>query len=105
VQLQTLASRPPLALVSASCHSADELRLAETLGADFAVLGPVLPTPTHPDARLLGWPGFAAAVADTRIPVFALGGLQETDRAQALVNGAHGLAMIRGAWKPVSCSG
>jgi 8-oxo-dGTP diphosphatase len=104
-QLHTLSSRPPLALVGASCHSADELRRAEALGADFAVLGPVQMTPTHPEAQLLGWPGFAAAVAETRIPVFALGGIQETNRAQALVNGAHGLAMIRGAWKPVSSSG
>jgi len=103
-QLNTLSSRPPLALVGASCHSADELRRAEALGTDFAVLGPVQMTPTHPEAQLLGWPGFAAAVAETRIPVFALGGLQETNRAQALVNGAHGLAMIRGAWKPVSSS-
>jgi 8-oxo-dGTP diphosphatase len=104
-QLHTLASRPPLALIGASCHSLDELRRAEALGADFAVLGPVLPTPTHPDAQLLGWQGFAAAAADTRIPVFALGGVQEMDRAQGLVNGAHGLAMIRGAWKLVSSSG
>jgi thiamine monophosphate synthase len=36
--------------------------------------------------------------------VFALGGLQETDRAEALANGAHGLAMIRGAWLRVASS-
>lgn len=101
-QLQTLTSRPPLPLVAASCHSAEELRLAEAAGADFAVMGPVLPTPTHPDASLLGWAGFAEAVAGNRIPVFALGGLREADRAQSLVSGAHGLAMIRGAWMPAN---
>jgi len=104
-QLHTLASRPSLALVGASCHSVDELRRAEALGADFAVLGPVLPTPTHPEAQLLGWSGFAEAVAGNRIPVFALGGLREVDRAQSLVSGAHGLAMIRGTWMPDSSSG
>jgi 8-oxo-dGTP diphosphatase len=104
-QLHTLASRPSLALVGASCHSVDELRRAEALGADFAVLGPVLPTPTHPEAQLLGWSGFAEAVAGNQIPVFALGGLREVDRAQSLVSGAHGLAMIRGAWIPDSSSG
>jgi len=101
-RLHALASRPPLPLVGASCHSREELRRAEALGADFAVLGPVLPTPTHPQAELLGWDGFVAAVAETKIPVFALGGLQEANRGQALVNGAHGLAMIRGAWQPAS---
>ncbi len=104
-QLHTLAARPQLALVGASCHSAEELRRAEALGVDFVVLGPVLPTPTHPDAPLLGWAGFSECVSANRIPVFALGGLQETDRAEALVNGAHGLAMIRGVWLPGSTSG
>ena len=105
LQLQTLTSRPPLSLVGASCHSAEELRRAEAAGADFAVMGPVLATPTHPDASLLGWAGFAEALAGNRIPVFALGGLREADRAQSLVSGAHGLAMIRGAWMPDSSAG
>ena len=105
LQLQTLTSRPPLPLVGASCHSAEELRCAEAAGADFAVMGPVLTTPTHPDASLRGWAGFAGAVAGNRIPVFALGGLREADRAQSLISGAHGLAMIRGAWMPDSSAG
>jgi 8-oxo-dGTP diphosphatase len=105
LQLQTLTSRPPLPLVGASCHSAEELRCAEAAGADFAVMGPVLATPPHPDASLLGWAGFAGAVAGNRIPVFALGGLREADRAQSLISGAHGLAMIRGAWMPDSSAG
>lgn len=101
-QLREAAERPDFELVGASCHSADELRRAETLGADFVVLGPVLPTPTHPTATLLGWEGFRRLAADARIPVFALGGLQHADREQALSRGAHGIAMVRGAWLPAS---
>jgi len=97
-QLRDSSKRPDFALVGASCHNAEELRKAEQLGVDFAVLGPVLPTPTHPDAALLGWTGLQQLTMDTRIPVFALGGLQSGDREQALVSGAHGLAMMRGAW-------
>jgi len=97
-QLREIAQRPDVDLVGASCHSAEELRRAEALGADFAVLGPVLPTPTHPDAVPLGWAGLRQLAVDARIPVFALGGLQPGDREQALVGGAHGLAMVRGAW-------
>ena len=90
--------RPDFALVGASCHSAEELCRAEAVGADFAVLGPVLPTPTHPDAVLLGWRGLQELAMDTRIPLFALGGLTPGNREQALLSGAHGLAMVRGAW-------
>ncbi len=97
-QLRDSRQRPDFALVGASCHNAGELRKAEQLGVDFAVLGPVLPTPTHPDAILLGWSGLQQLTMDTRIPVFALGGLQSGDRELALVSGAHGLAMVRGAW-------
>ncbi len=97
-QLRGSTQRPDFALVGASCHNAEELRKAEQLGVDFAVLGPVLPTPTHPDAVLLGWAGLQQLAVDTRIPVFALGGLNAGDREQALLSGAHGLAMVRGAW-------
>lgn len=97
-QLQQITRRPDCMLVGASCHNAQELRRAEQLGADFAVLGPVLPTPTHPDAKVLGWDRLRQLTVDARIPVFALGGLQPGDCGQALASGAHGLAMVRGAW-------
>lgn len=97
-QLLAMKQRPALPLVGASCHDRVELQRAEDLGVDFAVLGPVQPTPTHPDALPLGWQGFRSIAADTTIPVFALGGLHEGDRQQALDAGAHGLAMLRGAW-------
>ena len=99
-QLMAATARPDFALVGASCHNAAEIARAEELGADFAVLGPVLPTPTHPDAVLLGWAGFRQLAADRRLPVFALGGLQPADHDRALTCGAHGLAMVRGAWTP-----
>ena len=97
-QLTEATARPDLEWVAASCHAAAELRKAEALGADFAVLGPVAATPTHPDAPTLGWRGFEANVRDAAIPVFALGGVRRTDLERAWSSGAHGVAMIRGAW-------
>lgn len=97
-QLRGVVDRPDCALVGASCHDAEELARAEALDADFAVLGPVLPTPSHPDAMALGWEEFRRLAAERRIPVFALGGLQPGSREQALSCGAHGIAMVRGAW-------
>jgi 8-oxo-dGTP diphosphatase len=34
------------------------------------------------------------------LPVYALGGMRATDMEQAWECGAHGLAMMRGAWQP-----
>jgi 8-oxo-dGTP diphosphatase len=90
--------RPDLPLVGASCHSTSELRAAEVLGADFAVLGPVRVTPTHPDRAPLGWEGFREAARGAAIPVFALGGVTLADAEAAWCCGAHGVAMMRGAW-------
>jgi 8-oxo-dGTP diphosphatase len=96
--LASIRSRPGFDWCGASCHSAEELRLATELGMDFALLGPVAPTPTHPDAATLGWEGFARIAQGTQIPILALGGLTRADMRAARRHGAHGLAMVRGAW-------
>jgi len=98
-QLAETAARPALDWVGASCHTAAGLRSAEALGADFAVLGPVAATPTHPGVPTLGWDGFEAAARRAAIPVFALGGMRRIDLERAWSCGAHGVAMIRGAWE------
>ena len=90
--------RPQDLLCAASCHSAAELARAGELGLDFAVLGPVMPTPTHPSAVPLGWNGFADIAVDARLPVYALGGLSHADLDVAIEHGAHGVALQRGAW-------
>jgi len=98
-ELGDAGERPAFDCVGASVHTADELRKAEALELDFAVLGPVAATPTHRHAATLGWDGFAHIARDAAIPVFAIGGLERGDLGRAWAHGAHGLAMIRGAWK------
>jgi 8-oxo-dGTP diphosphatase len=85
-------------LCAASCHTRAEIEKAGTLGLDFAVLGPVFPTPSHPHARTLGWERFASIAAEAPLPVFALGGLARGDLDVAIAHGAHGVALRRGAW-------
>ena len=96
--LNDATDRPRDIAVAASCHTHDEVMHASAIDVDFAVLGPVLATPTHPTVAPLGWEGFAAAVAGTRVPVFALGGLNASDLDVAIAHGAHGIAMRRHAW-------
>lgn len=98
LQLADLAERPAVDWCAASCHSAGELRQAEALGCDFALLSPVLPTKSHPGAPHLGWEGFAAIAASSSIPVYALGGLKHSDMQAAWQHGAHGIALLRQAW-------
>ncbi|WP_459616819.1 Nudix family hydrolase [Bordetella sp. 2513F-2] len=86
----------PGALVGVSAHDAAEIARARQLEADFAVLGPVLPTPSHPGQPGLGWPGFEAALRDAGLPVYALGGQSADTRIEARRHGAHGIAGIRG---------
>ena len=90
--------RPDFPLVAASCHSADDLAAAGRLGVDFAVCGPVQPTLSHPEAQALGWPDFGVMIARSPVPVYALGGMQPGDMADACAAGAQGIAMQRAAW-------
>ena len=93
-----LTARPDCAWVGVSCHDTAELLHAADLGADFALLSPVLPTQTHPGATTLGWAAFSALAAASPIPVYGLGGLGRDDVALAQSHGAHGVALLRGAW-------
>jgi 8-oxo-dGTP diphosphatase len=97
--LAAASARPEGLLCSASCHTNDEIVKAGALALDFALLAPVLPTPTHPGASTLGWDGFAAAAAGAALPVFALGGLSAGDLDTAIAHGAHGVALRRAAWR------
>jgi 8-oxo-dGTP diphosphatase len=101
-QLMSLRARPQggphRTLMAASCHNAQELGHAMAIGLDFVVLGPVKATQTHPEAALLGWDGFKRIAEGASIPVYAIGGLRPSDLDAARCAGAHGLAMIRGAW-------
>jgi 8-oxo-dGTP diphosphatase len=103
-QLAELRDRPAVEWCAASCHNTEELRRAEELGCDFALLSPVLPTLSHPGAPHLGWEGFAAIAAGASIPVYALGGLSASDMETAWRHGAHGVALLRQAW-PDNSSG
>lgn len=97
-QLMQLSQRPVFPLVGASCHERNELEKAAALGLDFAVLGPVQATASHPGQPGLGWDNFSRLIEDLPLPVFALGGLGLADMEVAYQAGAHGIAAIRAAW-------
>ncbi len=83
-------------LLAVSTHNDVELALARTLQANFAVLGPVLPTESHPDKPALGWTVFGLLNQHAGMPVYALGGQTSATLKMAQQQGAHGVAGIRG---------
>ncbi len=91
-------ARPDCDWVGVSCHDDAELARAAAIGADFALLSPVLPTLTHPGAPTIGWERFSVLAAASAIPVYGLGGLGHDDVGLARTHGAHGVALLRGAW-------
>jgi 8-oxo-dGTP diphosphatase len=99
-QLRSCGARPvPDAVpLSASCHDAGELRRAEALGCDFALLGSVLETASHPGQAGLGWARFAQLREDVSLPIYAIGGLGADDVQRAREHGAQGIAAIRALW-------
>ncbi len=93
--------RPPELMglmLGASCHTAEELAHACAMGADFALLSPVMPTRSHPGMLPLGWEKFAELTAASTIPVYALGGMTAADIPLAWRKGGQGVAAISGLW-------
>lgn len=97
--LMAADGRPDFEWVGASCHSRAELEQAAALELDYALLGAVRPTQSHPERATLGWPAFGELIVRLPLPVFALGGLSAGDLETAKAAGAHGVAGIRGIWQ------
>jgi 8-oxo-dGTP diphosphatase len=96
--LSTASCRPECSWVGASTHNESELALAAAVGVDFAVLGPVAPTASHPGSQGIGWPSLARSIAAAAVPVYAIGGLTAGDLERAQDAGAQGIALQRAAW-------
>ena len=99
-QLNELQQRPLAngALVAASCHTAEDLLRAEQLACDFAVLGPVRATSTHPDMTGIGWTKFTTMREMVSLPIYAIGGMHPAKIEIARAHGAQGIAAITALW-------
>ncbi|MCU7834387.1 MAG: thiamine phosphate synthase [gamma proteobacterium symbiont of Taylorina sp.] len=85
-------------LLSISCHTLEEMKQAEKLGADILLLSPVKATSSHPELEGIGWQKFSQMIQHVKCPVYALGGMKVTDRNDAIQAGAQGVA-VSSLWK------
>lgn len=84
----------PAHLLSGAAHDRRDLVSAHRIGADLVFLSPVFATRSHPGARCLGPLRFGLLARYSRIPVIALGGMNEQRYRRMQALGAHGWAAI-----------
>jgi len=86
-------------VIGVSCHSAKEVALADSHGADFALLGPIFEKRGETLAPLgleeLRRASARPAAAASRMPVLALGGVNLSNAHDCMKAGADGVAGIR----------
>lgn len=85
---------PPNFLIGVSCHTLDQVRRAESDGADFAVFGPVFEKKDAPQTLATGLEILREACRG-KLPVFALGGVTADNAGACFDAGAAGVAAIR----------
>lgn len=88
-------------IVSRACHNARQLACAGSEDCDVALLSPVFETDSHWDAMPLGVDEFRRLAASARLPVLALGGVDERCAPVLAGPGVAGLAAI-GAFLPAA---
>jgi 8-oxo-dGTP diphosphatase len=72
--------------------------VAEEKNADFAVLGSVKKTLTHPDLEPMGWVRFNKLVNNSNLPIYSIGGMTNRDILSSLEYGGIGIASQRAIW-------
>ncbi len=82
-------------LIGASASSPDAARAAIAGGADYLGSGPAFATPIKSEKPVIGPKGVAAIGVASSVPVFAIGGIDESNVAQLSAEGLHRACVIR----------
>ncbi len=84
-------------LIGVSTHNRQEALQAQDSGADYITFGPVFETPSKAGLiRPIGPEAIRNLKTEVKIPVIALGGINENNVESVLENGADGIAVISG---------
>jgi thiamine-phosphate pyrophosphorylase len=84
-------------LIGASASSPEAARAAIADGADYLGSGPAFATPIKTEKRVIGPKGVAeiATAVGAAVPVFAIGGIDESNVAQLIAEGLRRVCVIR----------
>ena len=82
-------------IIGISAESLEDAVEAERNGADYLGVSPIYGTPTKTDtAAPLGLEGLRAIRNSVRLPLVGIGGLNRDNSAEAIRNGADGIAVV-----------
>jgi thiamine-phosphate diphosphorylase len=82
-------------LIGASASRVPEALAAIAAGADYIGCGATFATPLKPDKDVIGPAGVAAVSKAVTVPVFAIGGIEESNIGQLAALGLHRVCVIR----------
>lgn len=82
------------ALIGRSVHSTEGALRAQNQGADFLVLGTIFPSRSHPGEKAAGVGLVAQVVERGKLPVLAIGGVNQQNAPQVMAAGASGVAVV-----------
>jgi thiamine-phosphate pyrophosphorylase len=82
-------------LIGASASTVERARQAVEEGANYLGSGPAFATPIKAEKPVLGPTGIAAIAKEVSVPVFAIGGIDETNIGQLTAAGLHRASVIR----------
>ena len=77
---------------SASCHNIDEINIANKFNFDFILLSPILKS--KGDIPAMGWDKFQELSTIANMPVYALGGVDESDLNICVSHNGYGVSGI-----------
>ena len=82
-------------VIGVSAQSVEGARAAVRAGADYIGSGPAFSTPVKQEKAVIGPAGIAAVTAAVDVPVFAIGGIDESNLSQLTALGIHRACVIR----------
>lgn len=83
----------PDALIGVSTHTLDQVRQAVLDGASYIGVGPTFPSRTKDFEALAGLEFIQQAAAETSLPAFAIGGINQANLQEAVAAGARRVAV------------
>lgn len=95
--ISKLNAHDRLEILGVSCHSLEELRIAEKHNADYITFGHVFNTNCKKDLSPRGLDSLEKICKNSRLPVYALGGITSQNCKSVIKAGSAGIAIMSSA--------